>query len=132
MAGRLRKLNGTGFITKRVTAESSFNDWARWLVRERQKRRPNGCWIVGINGSIGQGKSTFCAVMKDLLDAELKGKGRAVVRSLDDYYFPRAIRMCDEFLRLGYAPRGIPNRGPAGTHDVRRLLSDLRRLTQSG
>jgi pantothenate kinase-related protein Tda10 len=55
-------------------------------------------------------------------------EGSALTRSLDDYYLPKDERLQPEFLARGYNPIGIPNRGPAGTHDTARLWVDIQAM----
>jgi pantothenate kinase-related protein Tda10 len=57
-------------------------------------------------------------------------EGRAITRSLDDYYLSKADRYKPGFLTRGYNPKGIPNRGPAGTHDTARLWNDIQAMDQ--
>jgi pantothenate kinase-related protein Tda10 len=86
-----------------------------------------------VNGSLGQGKTYFSQALVTCLNALLTSdEGQAITRSLDDYYLTHAERYRPEFLALGYNPKGISNRGPAGTHDVERLLRDLEVLERSG
>ena len=58
-------------------------------------------------------------------------EGQAITRSLDDYYLPKAVRYRQDFLARGYNPEGIPNRGPAGTHDPARLWTDIVKMERS-
>lgn len=72
---------------------------------------------LGIGGAPGTGKSTLahaCAAMHE----------RAMVVSLDNYYFSRAKR---RRLAQDIHPL-LAMRGPAGTHDLPRLCHDLDRL----
>ena len=71
------------------------------------------------------------AVAKHLNHLLNPEEGQAITRSLDDYYLPKAERYRPEFLARGYNPKGIPNRGPAGTHDVQRLSSDIRKMEEA-
>jgi pantothenate kinase-related protein Tda10 len=112
--------------------EDVCRSFARWIVRQKRLRRPTGLYGVGVNGTIGQGKTVFSQAVARELNALLKPEeGRAVVRSLDDYYLPKADRYQPEFLSRGYHPQGIPNRGPAGTHDPSRLWGDILKMEQS-
>ena len=52
-------------------------------------------------------------------------EGQAITRSLDDYYLTHAERYRPEFLSRGYNPSGISNRGPAGTHDLKRFRTPM-------
>ncbi len=82
--------------------------------------------MVGVNGSVGQGKSYFSREVTARLNARLKPReGQAITRSLDDYYLTRADRSKASFRAKGYNPEGISNRGPAGTHDVGRIQRDI-------
>jgi len=108
------------------------SDFARWIVAQKRRTRPAGLYIAGITGSIGRGKSTFCRSLVPVLNALLKpDEGRAIARSLDDYYLPKALRYSSEFLARGYNPAGIPNRGPAGTHDLAAVQADLEAFEKS-
>ncbi len=85
--------------------------------------------MVGVFGSQGQGKTFFSQAITSRLNTLLKpDEGQAITRSLDDYYLTQSERYQPEFLALGYNPKGISNRGPAGTHDTARLWSDVRRM----
>jgi len=134
--------NGSFFTTKPATAESfpwlkavrgcSPTDknflaaLAGWMLKEKRERGHNRLFVLGVNGSIGSGKTTFCRALARVLNRQLKrSEGQALTRSLDDYYFPKSERSKPEFLARGYDPQGISNRGPAGTHDTRRLGADI-------
>jgi pantothenate kinase-related protein Tda10 len=107
--------------------------FARWIVQQKRLRRPSGLFLVGANGTIGQGKTVFSLAVAKHLDSLLKPEeGHAVTRSLDDYYLPKAERYRPEFLARGYNPEGIPNRGPAGTHDTARLWQDIQAMEATG
>ena len=67
----------------------------------------SGPRIVGIAGPPGGGKSTLARVVADEVGA--------LVVSMDDYYLSKAER----------AARGLPWRGPPGSHDVRALVDVL-------
>jgi pantothenate kinase-related protein Tda10 len=102
--------------------------FALWILAQRQ-RMPNRLFVVGVNGPIGGGKTTFCGALKVLLDELAPSGSHCAARSLDDYYLPRAVRETPAFKAKGYAPyEGLPVRGPAGTHDVDRLLRDLQAM----
>ena len=71
--------------------------------------------IVGLNGPVGAGKSSFCQQLIDL--AQPLGL-RLAVASIDDAYLPweeRLVAMADN-------PFGV-NRVPPGSHDVPLLRS---------
>ena len=88
--------------------DSIYEPTLQWIRQMRTRETP---FILGINGAQGSGKSTFCALLKHLLDAqELK----TVVLSIDDLYHLRKTRL--EMARRIHplcAIRGVP-----GTHDV--------------
>jgi D-glycerate 3-kinase len=87
---------------------------------------------VGVNGSIGQGKSFFSREIVSRLNPLLTAyEGQAITRSIDDYYLSKAERSTPQFIARGYNPQGISNRGPAGTHDVERLNHDITALEES-
>lgn len=80
----------------------------RWL-------RPGQTLLVGMIGLPGAGKSTLAGQIARALD-----EIRAETVSLDDFYLTREQRMA----------RGLPFRGPPGTHDLElleRFLTDVRR-----
>ena len=88
--------------------DSIYEPTLQWIRQMRTRETP---FVLGINGAQGSGKSTFCALLKHLLDAqELK----TVVLSIDDLYHLRKTRL--EMARRIHplcAIRGVP-----GTHDV--------------
>lgn len=101
------------------------------MIQQKRLHRPSGLYLVGVNGTIGQGKTVFSQAVAKHLHSLLKPEeGRAITRSLDDYYLPKVDRYRQEFLARGYNPDGIPNRGPAGTHDTTRLWSDIQAMDQ--
>jgi D-glycerate 3-kinase len=73
--------------------------------------------LVGVNGSQGSGKTTLCAYLCALLQAEYGV--RAIALSLDDFYLPRAARRA---LGMSVHPL-LATRGVPGTHDMA-LLND--------
>ena len=80
-----------------------------------------GPLVVGINGPQGSGKSTLAAA----LAARAAGEGvAAVTLSLDDLYWPRAVR---EVLAGNLHPL-LATRGVPGTHDVALGLAVLAQL----
>lgn len=68
------------------------------------------CRIVGIAGPPGGGKSTLARQVADDVDA--------LVVSMDDYYLSKDER----------AARGLPWRGPPGSHEIAALLDVLDRI----
>jgi len=111
--------------------EAVCRAFARWIVEQKRLRRPSSLFLVGVNGTIGQGKTVFSLAVTQHLNSLLKPEeGQALTRSLDDYYLPKAERYRPEFLARGYNPQGIPNRGPTGTHDTVRLLGDIQKMEQ--
>ena len=109
--------------------EEVCRSFARWILQQKRLRRPNILFLVGVNGTIGQGKTVFSlAVAKQLNELLKPEEGQAVTRSLDDYYLSKAERYQPEFLARGYNPNGIPNRGPAGTHDTAKLWQDIQAM----
>src|SRR6185437_8719661 len=106
--------------------------FADWIVQQKRARRPHSLFVVGVWGDVGRGKTVFCERLAALLNRRLRpAEGKALARSLDEYYLPKARRYAPAFLRRGYRPAGISNRGPAGTHDVKRILQDLRAFEAS-
>src|SRR3569832_961712 len=85
--------------------------------------RPDRTLVVGLVGAPGAGKSTLAAALTAAMAAQPDGmlyttrapeSGRplrALTVSLDDFYFEPAERHA----------RGLPFRGPPGTHDIERL-----------
>jgi pantothenate kinase-related protein Tda10 len=106
--------------------------FAQWIVAQKRATRKDQLFVVGVNGSIGQGKSVFAGTLAILLDALLTpSEGRALTRSIDDYYWPKRVREDPAFRARGYDPQGVSNRGPAGTHDIPLLYETLRALEHS-
>jgi len=107
--------------------------FAEWILLNKRKRRASGLYVVGVHGSIGQGKTVFSqAVARHLKSLLTPEEGQALSCSIDDYYLPRAERYRPDFLARGYAPEEIPNRGPAGTHDTALLRRHLETMEQAG
>ena len=112
--------------------EAVCRSFARWILQQKRLLHPSDLYVVGVNGTIGQGKTVFSRAVARHLNTLLGSEeGQAIVRSLDDYYLPKADRYRPEFLARGYNPNEIPNRGPAGTHDTERLWRDLQSLMSS-
>lgn len=83
---------------------------ARWINKHRQK---NGCWIVGLNGAQGTGKSTLSDILKIILEHE--SHCRTAVLSLDDLYLAKADRVkLAQTVHPLLQTRGVP-----GTHDTK-------------
>lgn len=78
--------------------------------------------LVGVNGSQGSGKTTFCDYVRDTLEQEYKLS--ALSLSLDDFYLTRDQR---EALARDVHPL-LSTRGVPGTHDMTLLLNTLRAL----
>ena len=75
--------------------------------------------LVGLNGSQGSGKTTLCAYLCALLQAEFGL--RAIALSLDDFYLTRAARR-----ELGASVHPLlVTRGVPGTHDMALLNGTL-------
>ncbi len=75
--------------------------------------------LVGLNGSQGSGKTTLCAYLCALLQAEYGL--RAIALSLDDFYLTRAARR-----ELGASVHPLlVTRGVPGTHDMALLNGTL-------
>lgn len=94
-----------------------FNPMA-CIIAEHQKSAGR-CWLVAVNGSQGSGKSTLCAYLKALFEAEY---GLACeTLSLDDFYLtaPQRRQLAIDVHPL-LATRGVP-----GTHDMGLLQRTL-------
>ncbi|HVO32657.1 MAG TPA: hypothetical protein VMU17_02000 [Elusimicrobiota bacterium] len=112
-----------------MTYDEACERFAAWILADKKRRRPDSLYCVGITGTIGRGKTVFSQKIIEALNRRRIGPPlRALARSLDDYYLPRAARYKPEFLARGYNPPGISNRGPAGTHDVELLRRTMRDL----
>jgi D-glycerate 3-kinase len=89
--------------------DSIYAPTAKWIYAAKTtKTRP---FVLGVNGAQGAGKSTFCALLKLVLNAA--GMSCAIL-SIDDLYHTRTHR---KHLGQGIHPlcsiRGVP-----GTHDI--------------
>jgi pantothenate kinase-related protein Tda10 len=108
--------------------------FGRWIVREKRRRRPDGLFMIGFNGSPGAGKTVLTnavgVVVNHLLDSAVEGQ--AIARSGDDWYLGKSDR--EPLKNCGYDPGipGVSNRALPGTHDLgwlRRNLSEMERST---
>ncbi|WP_320069448.1 hypothetical protein [Micromonospora sp. RTGN7] len=108
--------------------------FACWIVAAKRRRRPGELFVVGFNGSPGAGKTVLSTALAVLLDVLLDPvtEGRAVARSGDDWYLPRADR--EPLRALGYdaGVPGVTNRSGPGTHDLAWLRRNLAELERSG
>ncbi|MGM1059838.1 hypothetical protein [Saccharothrix sp. Mg75] len=108
--------------------------FARWIVREKRERRPDGLFVVGFNGSPGAGKTVLTTALSVVLNQLLdpRAEGRAVARSGDDWYLRRADR--EPLRALGYdaGVPGVSNRSLPGTHDLDWFLRNLAEMERSG
>jgi pantothenate kinase-related protein Tda10 len=108
--------------------------FACWIATVKRHRRPGELFVVGFNGSPGSGKTVLSTALAVLLDALLnrETEGRAVARSGDDWYLPRAER--EPLRALGYDPGvpGVTNRSGPGTHDLAWLRRNLDEMERSG
>ncbi|MEE2758004.1 MAG: hypothetical protein VYA30_15205 [Myxococcota bacterium] len=85
----------------------------------------DGCVTIGINGAQGSGKSTFCALLKPVL--EKLHQLKVVILSIDDVYHTRATRSrLSQDIHPLCQIRGVP-----GTHDVALALQTLNSLKAS-
>ncbi len=82
--------------------------------------------IIGINGAQGAGKTTFCNLLKVVLETSYEMK--VVLLSIDDLYFKRAER---EKLAQKIHPLLI-TRGVPGTHDINLGEQVLSKLCNAG
>ena len=102
-----------------------FDEVYHPVVEWIESRRTSGkTFVLGVNGAQGSGKSTFCDLMKQSLQAlNLK----VAVLSIDDLYFTRSHRaaLADTIHPL-CAIRGVP-----GTHDVQMGLEIIQHLRES-
>lgn len=107
--------------------------FSQWILREKRKRRPDGLFLVGFNGSPGAGKTVLtnalAVVLNHLLDRV--EEGQAVARSGDDWYLGRNER--EHLIRQGYDPGvpGVSNRSAPGTHDLDWLKRNLQEMESS-
>lgn len=108
----------------------AYLPFAQWIAVDKRLREKD-FYLVGLQGSIGQGKSVLNAVLQMALpELLLPDEGTAAGASIDDYYLSHADRNTSGFQAQGYNPPGISNRGPAGTHDVAELMKDIERLRE--
>ncbi|SCL25386.1 Pantothenate kinase-related protein Tda10 (topoisomerase I damage affected protein) [Micromonospora nigra] len=107
--------------------------FSQWILAEKRRRRPDGLFLVGFNGSPGAGKTVLtnalAVVLNHLLDPV--GDGQAVARSGDDWYLGRGER--ERLIPQGYDPGvpGVSNRSAPGTHDLDWLKRNLREMENS-
>jgi pantothenate kinase-related protein Tda10 len=124
--------SGNSCITRPVIVDPAVSTFARWIMEQKRQTSSGRLYVVGVTGSIGRGKSTFCQSLIPVLDQMLTpAEGRTLTRSLDDYYLPKALRATSDFLARGYNPPGISNRGPAGTHDLEVLRTEMETFEKS-
>jgi pantothenate kinase-related protein Tda10 len=113
-------------VFENLESKAVISTFARWIVAQKRQKNADLLYVVGVTGTIGRGKSTFCQSLVPVLNTLLTSKeGQALTRSLDDYYLPKAKRYSPEFLARGYNPIGISNRGPAGTHELALLKAEM-------
>ncbi len=89
-----------------------------------------GCFMIGISGCQGSGKTTTVSIVKFLLEKFFgvdfwPNCGLTVLTaSIDDFYLPKAERN-----RLGRAVHPLlKTRGVPGTHDTEKLLATFKKL----
>lgn len=114
----------------RATVDECYQPLARWVDTHRRTRK---CFLLGINGAQGTGKSTLADFLKTALESETFSQEQSLaacnvaVLSIDDFYLTRAER---KQLAADVHPL-LKTRGVPGTHDVAMLsgcLADLRKL----
>ena len=99
-------------------ADAYYVPVARWIAR---RARRGECYLFGINGGQGTGKSTLAAFLRLVLQ---ENGLNVVALSIDDFYLTRSER--DVLARVVHpllSTRGVP-----GTHDVGLLASCLSAL----
>lgn len=100
-----------------------------WFLPYTEKLRPqilasDHCYVLGINGAQGTGKSTLARLIQHLLTAR---DLRVVTLSIDDFYLSKKARIqLAEQLHPLLATRGVP-----GTHDIDLAINTLSRLTSA-
>ncbi|WUH90995.1 kinase-like protein [Streptomyces sp. NBC_00433] len=106
---------------------------AQWITREKRARRPGELFMAGFNGSPGAGKTVLTSAVAVVLDQLLdpRTEGRALARSGDDWYLPKADREPLRALGWDPGPPGVSNRSLPGTHDMDWLLRNLREMEHS-
>jgi D-glycerate 3-kinase len=98
-----------------------------WISRQRLLKGKL-CYVLGINGGQGSGKSTLCQCLKLVMEQGFEL--RTVGLSIDDLYFSKRHRA---LLARNQHPL-LTTRGVPGTHDVSlglELLSRLRTLREN-
>ena len=85
---------------------------AGWICRETARfEKP---LIIGVNGAQGSGKTTFCDILREILESESFGRLRVATLSIDDIYLTRNDRAA-----LGTSVHPLCSiRGVPGTHDT--------------
>ncbi len=107
----------------KVPSESQLSDIYLPVSRQiHQRADAKPGVIIGVSGTQGSGKSTFCNIIKLILQ-ETHNKN-AVVISLDDFYKTKAerVQMARDVHPL-FKMRGVP-----GTHDVGLAMAILLQL----
>ncbi|MDF1665217.1 MAG: hypothetical protein P1V97_25870 [Planctomycetota bacterium] len=98
-------------------------DVALWIF-QRWKDNGRSCFVAGVTGAQGTGKSTLTSFLKQLL--EVLGL-RVMIVGIDDLYLSRNKRMAlAEDIHPLFATRGVP-----GTHEISlamKLFEQARRL----
>jgi D-glycerate 3-kinase len=93
------------------SAKAHLVPLAAW-IEKKISERSRACFVLGINGAQGTGKSTVSAFLSAHLESE--NERRVAVLSIDDLYYTKAQRekLAKDIHPL-LAVRGVP-----GTHDV--------------
>ncbi len=122
------------FIKKQETPGQYFYNKTRQLkkifipiskiIYKKFLYKKNGVFIVGLSGAQGTGKTTISSILKIVL--KNKYNLNVISFSIDDYYKTLKDRkIMSKNINKLFITRGVP-----GTHDVKLLLSHLKKLNK--
>tara|TARA_B100000965_G_scaffold406493_1_gene445700 strand:- start:1728 stop:2648 length:921 start_codon:yes stop_codon:yes gene_type:complete len=117
-----QEVRGEPFYDKIDQLEKFYLPICRSIYKKTKKIKKNKAVIVGLSGGQGSGKTTIAQILNLILSNYFKLNSTSF--SIDDYYktLEERERMAKIHGRL-FLTRGVP-----GTHDVKMLLKDIKRL----